>query len=286
MNKKVITCLILGMVVIFLLGCVENENDRTEEVISTPSLTSTVESAPRLELTPTPTPLPTPEPMITYDELLVAKGNDNPVLLVNHKNASEPTFDALIRFLKEDKTDERIYIPGSFVCSDIAEMLHNNAEAKGIKACFVTVTLTNYPIGHAINGFYTKDRGFVYVDCTASSLLDLYSGCLFADKLCYVEIGKNYTAVDLSILVFEDFAPENILTIYERECSIYNSEMYSWVYETEGYGGYRSAKVSYERDLEDYERDLSRYESGYPGMHPIDLDRFIASLRYMLFHLT
>lgn len=115
------------------------------------------------------------------------------ITLINNPDATNPTWGGLKSFLASDDTDRQTYSYTSFVCADFAEMLHNNAEATGIRSAYVTIRLgpiSYYTIsgGHALNAFQTTDRGLVYIDCTAPIVN--YSGS--ADKIVNVEVGKPY----------------------------------------------------------------------------------------------
>ena len=96
-------------------------------------------------------------------------------------------------FLLQDKTDEVIYDFNTFVCVDFAEMVHNNAEAVGIKAAIVCIVFTDGGPGHALNAFETKDRGLVYIDCTAP----LGGSLINADKKVDVEVNKLYIPISI-----------------------------------------------------------------------------------------
>jgi hypothetical protein len=110
-------------------------------------------------------------------------GNGEVLTLTNYKDAVNPSYDQLIKFLKKDKTDERSYT-GSYVCSDFARTLHNNAEKSGIKAGWVGVRSVN----HAFNVFETTDQGTVYIDCTG-----VPGGDTLQDKQLYCIEGKRLT---------------------------------------------------------------------------------------------
>lgn len=120
------------------------------------------------------------------------------IVLINNKNALNPTYAQLVAFLQEDKTDEFPYqlqlnannvyydkpenlvdvervqniIDGSIqpasplICADFAERLHNNAELAGIRCGYVTIDFEGKPIGHALAVFNTTDMGLIYVDDT------------------------------------------------------------------------------------------------------------------------
>ncbi len=113
------------------------------------------------------------------------------ITLRNNPQATNTSWKELNDFLLQDNTDNKRYNLATFVCADFAEMLHNNAEAAGIKAAFVSVRLGPCPSfprsgGHAFNAFETTDKGLVYIDCTSSN-----QG-INADKIVAVKLGKEY----------------------------------------------------------------------------------------------
>ena len=59
-------------------------------------------------------------------------GNGQRLVLIDYANARDPTYQQTLDFIKSDKTDELPYT-NTFVCSDFAEVLHNNAEKAGIR---------------------------------------------------------------------------------------------------------------------------------------------------------
>jgi hypothetical protein len=98
------------------------------------------------------------------------------VVLINNKNATNPTYAQLLDFLRSDETDEYPYqytisLFGFYygsaesnvdldiiqniidgieepnpprICADFAEMLHNNAEKAGIRCGYVSLDLSDY----------------------------------------------------------------------------------------------------------------------------------------------
>jgi hypothetical protein len=98
------------------------------------------------------------------------------IILINNKNATNPTYNQLVSFLQKDKTDTYPYqyvistassfygtaeshvnlnriqniIDGAIQpdppkkCGDFAERLHNNAEMAGIKCAYVSIGLSGY----------------------------------------------------------------------------------------------------------------------------------------------
>ncbi|MGA3094311.1 MAG: hypothetical protein ABSD79_02875, partial [Dehalococcoidales bacterium] len=113
--------------------------------------------------------------------------NGKPVQLINNDNAVDPTWKELKSFLYLDKTDEEPYIEGSFECASFAEELHNNAEARGIRAAFVSIFFSNDFEGHAINAFQTTDKGLIYIDCQAH------------DFVAYIEEQKEYGLIPIEM---------------------------------------------------------------------------------------
>jgi hypothetical protein len=159
---------------------------------------------------------------LVYDPDGVVSGNKcygEFIVLINNKNAKDPTYQELLNFLQKDTTDEFAYqftpaIGGFYygdaedqidllfvediidgnktplnpkVCSDFAERVHNNAEIAGIKCGYVTIDFSEGP-GHACNVFNTTDRGLVYIDCTGGMIFHP-DNC---DKIVNLSIGQAY----------------------------------------------------------------------------------------------
>jgi len=113
--------------------------------------------------------------------------------IVNYETASNPTWAWLLDFLRNDRTDEKAYVPGVCMCGDFARDLHNNAERAGIRAAFVVIELVG--ADHALNAFKTTDRGLVFIDCTG--LVAWEPGPSNCDKLVDVRLGKRYVPKSL-----------------------------------------------------------------------------------------
>ena len=73
-----------------------------------------------------------------------------------------PTFEEVIDFLGEDKTDSNEYLEEEYVCSHFAGDVNNNAESQGIRCALVDIRFLRS--GHAIIAFETTDEGMVYFD--------------------------------------------------------------------------------------------------------------------------
>jgi len=129
------------------------------------------------------------------------------ISLSTNTTATDPAWQELIAFLLADLTDDELYQLNIFDCANFAEMLHNNAEAAGIKAAFVAVHFSDQKQGHALNAFKTTDRGLVYVDCTGPTLTQwLQQPYLEWDKIAYVAKEKEYGSVSISLTVYPEYS--------------------------------------------------------------------------------
>jgi hypothetical protein len=216
----------------------------------------------------------TPSNYIYEDGGILVGGDGEPIELINNPDATDHTFAELIAFVKEDPTDEHYYAGDfavlfgtaevSYVCSDFAEAMHNNAEAAGIRAAWVSIDFEGDDKGHALNAFETTDRGLVYIDCTGKGALTLrvphdpydlvkteQGTSLMAsdptswDKVAYVEIGKEYGLIPLdqaespSYSFYEEYEQkqqeyEELVSDYNDEVTLYNQAVTS--YEDASYG--------------------------------------------------
>jgi hypothetical protein len=145
------------------------------------------------------------------------------IVLINNRNAVNPSYAQLINFLQNDTTDEYPYIttnkPEGYyygtaeshvdltrikniingtsepsnpdVCADFAERLHNDAEMDGIRCAYVSLELSTG--GHAIDAFQTTDRGLIYIDDTGISS----PGPTRCVKTVNVVVGQDYIPTSL-----------------------------------------------------------------------------------------
>ncbi len=123
-----------------------------------------------------------------------------PIHLMNNEAAVDVTWNELVEFLVRDPTDESAYIKDLYMCGAFAEQLHNNAEEAGIRAAWVSIDLQGREVGHALNAFYTRDRGLVFVDCTGEDPQmpsGASNGTCDHDKVAYVRPGAEYGLISL-----------------------------------------------------------------------------------------
>ncbi|MCX5997473.1 MAG: hypothetical protein NTV42_07725 [Chloroflexi bacterium] len=136
------------------------------------------------------------EEYVFYKGAVMVGACNQYIVLRNNPSAKNPAWAELKAFLKADQTDRQAYIAGKFTCGDFAEILHNNAEAAGIRAAIVAIELK--PAGtaegviyHSLDAFETTDHGLMYIDDTSSS-----QG-YYADKEVNVVVGDDYAAVSI-----------------------------------------------------------------------------------------
>jgi len=139
-----------------------------------------------------------------FDVLNIADEHGDPVRIYENAQSSDPSWEQLRGFVLNDDTDEQPYILDLFMCTSFATMLHDSAEAAGIRAAYVSVDFGDGP-GHALNAFNTTDRGLVYIDCTGQGLntvtpgmtLDGQDTTMNYDKVAYVAVGYEYGLISL-----------------------------------------------------------------------------------------
>jgi len=182
-------------------------------------------------------------------------GDGKPILLINNPNARDPTYSELVAFIVKDTTDSESYIKGgpeAHVCADFAKEVHNNAEAAGIRAAWVSISFDGNTEGHACNAFNTVDKGLVYIDCVGR-LVKTWTGTSYSyftkqprtstnwDKVAYLEVGKEYGVIGILYarsLQYEFFVQysqkwqdyERMLKDYNQEVERYNQETTGKVY--------------------------------------------------------
>jgi hypothetical protein len=111
------------------------------------------------------------------------------VTITNHQDAHNPTMAELKAFLKDDHTEDYPGSVPSFVCLNYAVMLHNNAEANGIRCAVVVIAGTASSEGHALDAFQTTDDGLVFVDDTGNTQGQ------DVDKFAEITMGQEVTEV-------------------------------------------------------------------------------------------
>ena len=150
--------------------------------------------------------------------------------LINSRDATNPTWGQLLKFIRSDDTDQQTYIEGVYMCGSFAETVHNNAEQEGIRAAWVAIDFADDSDSHALNAFYTVDMGLVFVDCTGGGFeMAIPSAGDSYDKIAYVRVGAEYGLASLrstrwpSYEFYEDYLQD--CRDYERRLEEYNERV-------------------------------------------------------------
>ncbi len=258
---------------------------------------SSTPSAPKPTPAPAPAltfiPIPTPKnPRYIYENGTIYVGADGePIELINNLNATDPTYAELVAFITRDTTNTNDYVkggPDGYVCADFAEAVHNNAEAAGIRAAWVSLTFEGNIEGHALNAFETTDKGLVYVDCTGElkmtwilgyyrpelhlpkSLTQLLYGEPIPDSakltawdtVAYIEVGKEYGKVGINEAKSLEY---NFYLEYKQKWQDFGSMLEDYNQEVERYNQEISGKVYIigspeAQRIETWEAELERQE--------------------------
>lgn len=104
------------------------------------------------------------------DGTVYVGADNNKITLINNESAKDVTFNEVMSFINQDKTDKIEYNMNSFTCGDYAEQVQNNAENAGIKCAWVGIDFTQGG-GHACNAFNTTDKGLIFIDCTTGDYI-------------------------------------------------------------------------------------------------------------------
>lgn len=180
-----------------------------------------------------------------------AKPDFSGVNLINNPNAANTTWQNVRRFLLDDPTDDEIYRVNSFNCTNFAEMVHNNAEAAGIRAAFVTIDFEGGGPGHALNSFVTTDQGLVYVDCTGQGF---WEGIIELDKFAYVVKGRDYGLISMEYYFPGDYKTY-IDAVWDWQHYGYQLDKYNSAVEA-----YNHEVKKFNREVREYEDEVERYE--------------------------
>ena len=185
-----------------------------------------------------------------------SKASGSRIILIDNESAGDPSWDELVLFLEADDTEKNLYEVDSFVCGDFAEMLHNNAEASGIKAGWVALTFEDWD-PHALNVFSTTDRGLVYVDCTRSNVSANDEEDILRcnqDKVAYLVPGKVYGTISIDKVTsidygfYEDYTLNwNLINVEYKAYSLEVSE------HNRGVEAYNATVDRHHKDIEAYE---------------------------------
>ncbi len=137
-------------------------------------------------------------PLVNAEGITWCMTNGRPATIHRNPAAHDPWLAELIRFIKADGTNRLRYVEGSFVCTEFAVRLHDNAERAGLRAAIVFVTFASGP-GHALTAFRTRDHGLVFVDCTGGTAQNQMANPSAFATFGYLERGKPYGRLPLDV---------------------------------------------------------------------------------------
>ena len=101
------------------------------------------------------------------------------IALYHNPNATDITYDQVIKFIKQDETDQIPYSDSTFTCGEYAENVQHNAENAGIRCGWVEILFVTAE-RHSCNVFNTTDRGLVFIDCTcADSIIPINTNTIY-----------------------------------------------------------------------------------------------------------
>lgn len=110
----------------------------------------------------------------------------------------DPTFKEVKQFLRTDRTDSMKYDPQDFVCHDFSAMFKTNAFKAGYQCYYVSI---RYPVGaHAIVGFNTTDKGFIFIEPQYDDIVSVEIGKPYVDRSKYVAPDYDDTIDDYTII--------------------------------------------------------------------------------------
>lgn len=104
----------------------------------------------------------------SYDGLLTGHGY----------SIKDPTYKEMLSFISSDKTDQRQYVEGEYICLNFAMDVCNSAEEKGIRCAYVSLWYPNEQ-SHAIIAFNTIDKGLIYIEPQSDELVEPVIGKYF-----------------------------------------------------------------------------------------------------------
>jgi hypothetical protein len=96
------------------------------------------------------------------NELRIAEAELRKLMEGDRYRLHDPTYLEVVRFIREDNTDEHEYVEENYVCTDFVADFKRNAMERGIRC--IAVSLKFPETGHMIVAFETIDKGLVYVE--------------------------------------------------------------------------------------------------------------------------
>jgi len=122
----------------------------------------------------------------------------------NNYDLHDPTYNEVVSFIAQDKTNEEEYIEDVFDCEQFAQQVNTNAENIGIRCAYVVIYFDGTNAGHGIVGFNTVDRGMVYIEPQSDEWVenltvgnDFWTDCIVPNGNYYYEEAPNDTVKEV-----------------------------------------------------------------------------------------
>jgi hypothetical protein len=119
----------------------------------------------------------------------------------------DPTYNEVLNFIENDKTNEKNYIEDVFDCEQFSQQVNANAENIGIRCAYVIIYFYDTDAGHGIIGFNTVDQGMVYVEPQTDEWVenlkegnDYWTDCLVPKGNYYYEDSPNDTIKEILLI--------------------------------------------------------------------------------------
>ena len=121
---------------------------------------------------------------VNYDRLL--RGHDYA--------SSDPTYDMVMDFLADDRTNSKHYDATDYNCTDYSADVKANAADEGIRCAYVTIRFVEEK-GHSIVAFDTTDEGLIFIEPQTDDEVDLREGRRYHESVI-AKPGQEYLAPD------------------------------------------------------------------------------------------
>jgi len=118
-------------------------------------------------------------------------------------NIKDPTYQEMLTFIRNDKTDQKNYIDGSYVCHDFTIDVKRNAFNAGYRCFFVYIEMGKYtvdPSAHALVAFNTTDRGIVYIEPQTDMIMNVKVGQPYWDRTVYLAPSYDDTVTKIELV--------------------------------------------------------------------------------------
>ena len=118
-------------------------------------------------------------------------------------NIKDPTYQQMLTFIQNDKTDQKDYVVGSYVCHDFTSDVKRNAFNAGYRCFYVSIEMGEFmptSIGHALVAFNTTDSGIVYIEPQTDRIMHVKVGQPYWDRTIYQAPSYDDTVTKIELI--------------------------------------------------------------------------------------